>query len=125
MSSPSKSFYQLDYRNHLSATQDHLLGSQNPDPPLKCSYISPTGYWTPAEKNIFFHALVVHSRLRPDLIASCLPNKTFVDVCTYIDHLEAASYDNPPDDHLRSDLPRAMEVSDDWIAYEEVEASTL
>jgi hypothetical protein len=51
----------LDYRNHLSATQDHLLGSQNPDPLLKCSYISPTGYWTSAEKNIFFHALVMHS----------------------------------------------------------------
>ncbi|KAI9454772.1 hypothetical protein BJY52DRAFT_1104534, partial [Lactarius psammicola] len=44
----------------------------------------PTGYWTAAEKALFFRALSTHSRFRPDLIASCIGTKSILDVVVYL-----------------------------------------
>jgi hypothetical protein len=108
--------YIASYRGHLAFTQDHLAGVDDSAPSSSSS-----GYWTPTEKNLFFHALSIHSRLRPDLIAACIPTKTIVDVCMYVDVLETAAAEGPPlqRGELRRALPCAMEVSDRWIKREE------
>ncbi|KAK0504590.1 hypothetical protein EDD18DRAFT_1325967 [Armillaria luteobubalina] len=105
------------FRHHLSQLQANTDGSE-PD------YIPPTGYWTPSEKDTFFHALSVYSTLRPDLIAARLAHKSVADVCAYIDLLASASSkdQNPV---TRRDLDISMEASDDWIQLEEVEGAHL
>lgn len=114
----------VNYRAHLTATKNHLLGLE--DVSLPPSFIPPSGCWSLTEKNAFFHALSVHSRLRPDLIAACIPNKTVADVCAYIDVLEGTSSSvSLPIGELRRELPCAMEVSDAWIEQEEREAEAL
>jgi hypothetical protein len=71
--------------DHISSTRHHLTGKpEHPEPPYAPSFHPPTGYWTPTEKALFFHALSVHSRLRPDLIAASIGTKSTVDVATYL-----------------------------------------
>ncbi|KII95509.1 hypothetical protein PLICRDRAFT_170153 [Plicaturopsis crispa FD-325 SS-3] len=114
--------YISHYQKHVSQFQRHLIGSDGPDlPPF---YLPPAGHWTPAEKNSFFHALSIHSRLRPDLIAECIKTKTVVDVCVYIDALESAQNSGPPTRNKRA-LPAAMEVSEAWTEFEEGMAGAL
>jgi hypothetical protein len=49
---------------HISATHHHLTGAPEPPvPPYSLSFHPPTGYWTAAEKALFFRALSAHSRL--------------------------------------------------------------
>jgi hypothetical protein len=70
---------------HISTTRHHLTGiPEHPEPPYAPSFHPPTGYWTPAEKALFFRALSVHSRLRPDLIAASIGTKSTVDVAIYL-----------------------------------------
>ncbi|PBK74359.1 hypothetical protein ARMSODRAFT_951991 [Armillaria solidipes] len=113
----NSTLYIDQFRRHLSQLQANTDGSE-PD------YIPPTGYWTPSEKDIFFHSLSVFSTLRPDLIAARLAHKSVVDVCAYIDLLASASAkdQNPVS---RRDLNISMEVSEDWIRLEEVEGAHL
>ncbi|KAJ6586944.1 hypothetical protein DFH09DRAFT_239301 [Mycena vulgaris] len=113
--------YLTDYENHLGQLKAHLLGSTGQ--PLPPSFIQPAGYWTSREKDHFFHALAVHSRLRPDLIAESVKSKNVLDVCAYIDALDAAARLHTSS--LRSTLECAMEVSDTWVQYEEEQASAL
>ncbi|KAK0461089.1 uncharacterized protein EV420DRAFT_1477929 [Desarmillaria tabescens] len=109
--------YVDQFRHHLSQLQAQTDRSGS-------DYIPPTGYWTPSEKDIFFHALSVYSTLRPDLIAAHLPHKSVVDVCAYIDLLAEASAKDQ--NHLsRCDFNISMEVSEDWIRLEEVEGAQL
>jgi hypothetical protein len=71
--------------DHISATRHHLTGiPEHPEPPCAPSFHPPTGYWTPAEKSLFFRALSAHSRLRPDLIAASIGTKSTVDVAIYL-----------------------------------------
>ncbi|KAF8210294.1 hypothetical protein K438DRAFT_1809429 [Mycena galopus ATCC 62051] len=86
----------MDYENHLTQFQAHLAGTTSQS--LPSSFVPPAGYWSSREKDAFFHALAVHSRLRPDLIADSLKSKSVLDVCAYLD------------------------VSDSWVDYEEEQA---
>jgi len=118
-----QSTYLAQFCQHLEQVRSHLAGAQAVD--LLPSYIPPAAYWTTDEKDVFFHALSVHSRLRPDLVAACIKTKTVLDVCAYIDALDnmlSRSRSMPP---LRSALECAMEVSDSWVQWEERKADDL
>ncbi|KAJ7188243.1 hypothetical protein C8R46DRAFT_1205425 [Mycena filopes] len=116
--------YASDYERHLTQFRAHLSGDMGPSP--RSSFVPPAGYWTSREKEQFFHALSVHSRLRPDLIADALKSKTVLDVCAYIDALDRAAAAQPlPTSPLRTTLEGAMEVSESWIDYEEEQAVAL
>ncbi|KAJ7462330.1 hypothetical protein B0H11DRAFT_2241464 [Mycena galericulata] len=118
----SESPYLRDYEKHLGQLKAHFSGSTGE--PLSSSFIPPAAYWTALEKDLFFHALAVHSRLRPDLIAYSLKSKNVLDVCAYIDVLDRAARHGQVSS-LRSTVESAMEVSDAWIQHEEVQASAL
>lgn len=118
----AEAVYASQFLHHLAEVQAHLIGKADSD--LLPSYIPPTGYWTISEKDAFFRALSVHSRLRPDLIAACVGTKNVLDVCIYIDALdEALALDQHPLSRAR--LEGAMEVSDTWVEWEESRAEAL
>ncbi|KAL1717442.1 hypothetical protein EV715DRAFT_292322 [Schizophyllum commune] len=83
--------------------------------------------WTASEQDAFFHGLAIYSRLRPDLIASCIPTKTVPDVCAYLEALEEAASLHPSPDALdrRRTAPLAMGMSDSWLDWEETQATRL
>ncbi|EMD40162.1 hypothetical protein CERSUDRAFT_71943 [Gelatoporia subvermispora B] len=105
------------YCDHLSNTRAHLAGRDGLVA-LPASLFPLNTYWTSAEKDIFFHALTVHSRLRPDLIADEIKTKSVADVCVYLDLLEEASSDSPLAP-ARKSHPMAFEVSDKFVAHED------
>ncbi|KAG7098571.1 hypothetical protein E1B28_000504 [Marasmius oreades] len=113
-------FYLHDFQEHVSAFQRHLLGVGEKE--LSSSTIPPCGYWTPPEKERFFHSLSIHTRFRPDLIALDIKSKTVADVCFYLAALEQASAKIQP---IRNDLDIAITVSDSWISVEEGESYKL
>ncbi|KAJ7647315.1 hypothetical protein FB45DRAFT_998481 [Roridomyces roridus] len=116
--------YLKDYERHLSELRAHLHGDTGSA--LSSSFVPPAGYWTSREKDAFFHALAVHSRLRPDLIADAIKSKNVLAVCAYIDALERAAAAQPRDASTsRSSLEPAMEVSDSWVQYEEEQAGQM
>lgn len=130
--------YIHSFTEHLAETRAHLAGSS--DEPFRCSYFPPTGWWTSEDKNRFFHALTIHSRLRPDLIAQEVGTKTLADVCQFIDELEDAAHalcekderaqadglaDDPECWEGRNCAPQAYEVSDEWVKKEEGMANVL
>lgn len=121
---------------HNTEVRSYLLGHpQIKEHHLAPSFFAPNAFWTVKEKDQFFHALSVHSRLRPDLIAEEIGTKTLADVCAYIDMLEdglrqsgAVADDSAADvipEYLdferlpREDFPIAYEVCDEWVAFEE------
>ncbi|OSC97196.1 hypothetical protein PYCCODRAFT_1481440 [Trametes coccinea BRFM310] len=125
------------YSENVEAFRAHLAGRDGQES-LPASYFPPNAFWSAAEKDAFFHALAVHSRLRPDLIAEEVKTKTIPDICVYIALLEQATREasrkplyvgaeNKTVDHRipRKDLPIAVEVSDEWIQQEEVGAEAL
>ncbi|GLB37043.1 hypothetical protein LshimejAT787_0400940 [Lyophyllum shimeji] len=115
--------YGAHFRKHLAEVREHLAKVDGED--LPPSYIPPTGFWTPLEKNIFFHSLRIYSRFRPDLVAASIGTKTVVDVCAYIDTLDQALSRGR---HLLSQefaLEGAIEVSDTWVSREEQMAEEL
>ena len=114
--------YFRHFRDHLQQVQGHLCGSHGT---LDPSYHPPRGYWTSEEKGQFFHGLCVYSRFRPDLIAADITTKSILDVCTYISLLELASGREKAKKRTRESTETAMEVSDDWIAFEEQQARML
>ena len=128
--------YFVDLSEHVRDTLEHYQGRDKE--PLPPSFFPPSSYWTSQEKDAFFHGLVIHSRLRPDLIAAEIKTKSVMDVCIYLDMLEdAASRSstgvpntvNPSLSNFvvlpRRDFPAALEVSDEWIAIEEQRASDV
>ena len=115
--------YVAQFRQHIAQLQAHLTGTDAE--PLLPSYIPPTGYWTAEEKGLFFHALSVHSRFRPDLIAACVKTKTILDVCAYIDTLHRTLSRNNNLPSLRPKIECANEVSDSWVQWEERNAEEL
>ncbi|KAI0349602.1 hypothetical protein OH77DRAFT_1431947 [Trametes cingulata] len=129
--------YRALYSEHLDDFRAHLAGKDGSEA-LPASYIAPNAYWSAAEKDAFFRALAVHSRLRPDLIAEEVKTKTVPDVCVYLALLERASRDtlrntvyvgkdNKTVDTgvRRKDLPIALEASENWVQLEERLADAL
>ncbi|KAL0579060.1 hypothetical protein V5O48_002953 [Marasmius crinis-equi] len=112
--------YFNDFQEHLHTLQKHLAGAN--DKPFSSSFIAPSGYWTPSEKERFFHSLSVHTRFRPDLIALDVKSKSATDVCIYLAVLEQASAQAHP---IRNELDIAMMVPDSWVNAEEGEAERL
>ncbi|EKM53648.1 uncharacterized protein PHACADRAFT_260117, partial [Phanerochaete carnosa HHB-10118-sp] len=127
---------------HNNDVRSHLMGSpQTIDDYVCASYFAPSAYWTTQEKDQFFHALSVHSRLRPDLIAEEIGTKTLADICTYIDMIEDGlkrsgySGDRTTEQIIpeyldcesvpRGDFPIAYEVCDEWVDFEETLAEAV
>ncbi|KAG6866360.1 hypothetical protein C0991_005281 [Blastosporella zonata] len=115
--STSEPSYVSQFRLHLAEVRAHLIGDDGDNSPP--SFIPPTGYWTSSEKNIFFHSLAVHSRLRPDLVAASIGTKSVVDVCAYIECLDEAIAGDRRVLLPRSDFPGSIEVSNAWVLREE------
>ena len=113
---------------HISATRHHFTGApDHPEPPYAPSYHPPTGYWTAAEKALFFHALSTHSRFRPDLIASSIGTKSQLDVIIYLDLLHSGAQELTAvrGAIARDQLPAAYEVSDALVEFEDTHAASL
>jgi len=118
-SQESDTTYAVQFRQHLAEIRARLTGTV--DIALPPSYVPPTGFWSSSEKDSFFRGLMVHSRLRPDLIAAGIGSKNAFDVSSYIDTLDAHSRDRTS----RASLEGAMEVSDAWVQWEEKSAEAL
>ncbi|KAJ8072349.1 hypothetical protein PM082_015908 [Marasmius tenuissimus] len=116
----STTIYHNELQEHISAFQKHLAGEG--DKPFSSSFIEPSGYWTPSEKERFFHSLSVNTRFRPDLIALDVKSKNVTDVCIYLDVLEEAESQA---ESIRDELDIAMTVPNSWIKAEEEEAERL
>lgn len=119
--------YVEQFRQHTQEVRTHLAGKTADE--LPPSFIPPAGYWTSAEKDLFFRGICTYSRLRPDLIAESIGTKSMLDVCTYIDILESASARAPTRESdsatKRVDFEIAMEMSRSWIKWENGQASAL
>lgn len=114
--------YATHFSKHLDHVRAHLAG-QDKSGKLPPSFLPPSAHWTSAENDLFFHALAIHSRLRPDLIAEEIKTKTVVDVCLYIRALERGAHANGP--IPRQDYQIAIQVSDAFVALEEQKALPL
>ncbi|KAL4264737.1 hypothetical protein AB1N83_005071 [Pleurotus pulmonarius] len=119
--------YVEQFRQHTQEVRTHLAGKTADE--LPPSFIPPAGYWTSAEKDLFFRGICTYSRLRSDLIAESIGTKSILDVCTYIDILESASARVPTRESdsatKRGDLEIATEMSRSWIKWENGQASAL
>lgn len=123
---PLDSEYLSVLLDHIDTFQDHLDG--NDGTPLLLSFLPPNAVWTAREKDTFFHALSVYSRLRPDLISHEIKTKSVQDVCNYLSILHAASSRQESAvsyPQRRQNLPIAMEVSSEWVTIEEEKAADL
>ena len=121
--SDQKNAYLKHLKSHITEFANHLKGADGNQG--HSSYFAPCSSWTAAEKDVFFHSLSVHSRLRPDLIAEELPGKTVVDVCVYLDLLANAAKDSGHASWSRRSFEPAVEVSDKWIKFEEEQADWI
>lgn len=116
--------YFTRFRQHVQQTHLHLRG-HDPLSPLAPFYTqNPTSHWTSAEKSAFFHGLSVYSRLRPDLIAEHVKTKNVIDVCAYMNMLEGGVRGQGIE-VKRKEMEVAMEVSEEWIKWEEEKAAGL
>lgn len=113
------------FESHLNHFNDHLSGTDRVDGALPPSYFPPYGFWTSEEKNLFFHALSVHSKLRPDLIAEEIPGKNLVDILIYLDMLDSAAVKDVSRKRGRAAFEAAFEVSDEWVIFEEEQARVV
>jgi hypothetical protein len=105
---------------HISATRQHLTGAPSPpEPPYAPSFHGPTAHWTSSEKALFFRALTVHSRLRPDLIAASIATKSTLDVAVYLSLLRDAATRANAGTIARDLHPAAHEVSPALVELEE------
>ncbi|KAI0309078.1 hypothetical protein OF83DRAFT_1089325, partial [Amylostereum chailletii] len=124
---PNFVYLQSHLPQHASATRAHLAGQiATAEGHLEHSFHPPSGYWTPSEKQLFFHGLAVYSRLRPDLIAAHVGTKTAVDVAIYIrllqDGLKTTAGSLLTS---RANMPQAHEASEDLVELEEEQAALL
>lgn len=121
--SPELPLYLSLFHQHLNQLSEHLSYAARAD---SHSITVINGVeWKSSEKDAFFHALSVYSRLRPDLIAASIETKNEVEVLEYISLLEEAIQENVQEDICRKNLPLAHEVSDTWIVWEEENAERL
>lgn len=116
--------YLLLFNRHVVQLQKHLSGLSSSSPSTD-SLIGGV-LWTAEEKNKFFHALSVYSRLRPDLIAACIRTKNEAEVLEYLLLLEDGSRTTGSSEAcVRASLYSARQVSDSWITWEEANAERL
>lgn len=110
--------YSATLQAHVENIARHATANGFDATPFSPSFVAPDTFWTAKEKAIFFHSLSRHSRLRPDLIADCIPTKSFLEVCGYLDALENASKDVARDANGRKNIPAAREMSSRWVGFE-------
>jgi hypothetical protein len=124
-------FYVNEFRRNQDSFKAHLNGRDSSIEPLLPSFLPPSSYWTSAEKDLFFHALSVYSRLQPELIAQHVKTKSTFDVCVYLEVLKSAAESIEDEDEdtmensLRTEMEPAMEVSEKWVLREEAIAESL
>lgn len=116
--------YLKHYKRHVSQFREHLRGADDINGGLTSSVVSLGAFWTREEKVLFFHALSVHSRHRPELIAAEIPGKSIVDICAYLEALSIASLADKRQLSRQVFLP-AIEVSDKWIHFEDEQAEAM
>ncbi|KDQ16538.1 hypothetical protein BOTBODRAFT_251677 [Botryobasidium botryosum FD-172 SS1] len=120
--------YFASLRAHAEFVRSHFYGdaADEEDEDGEPIFISPNSYWTPGEKHLFFQSLSRHSRLRPDLIAATVGTKSVLEVCQLLRVLCDAARDVGEDLHdakrRRVEMEAAVEVSDDWLAFEDIRA---
>ena len=107
--------YLASYRAHLAQTHAHLHGRE--DAPTSTESTDSDPHWSQEEKNLFFHALSIHSRLCPELIAEDIGTKGVVDVCAYLDALEDAA-SKAGMVTVRGEMEFAVEVGREWVGRE-------
>lgn len=123
--------YVEEFRNHQEAVKAHLRGALPDEPSSLPAFIPPGSYWTSAEKDLFFHGVMLYSRLQPELIARHIATKTTFDVCVFLDVLNrAAKYgeeeSETEEEHRETGSSEpAMEMSESWIQREEAIAASL
>jgi hypothetical protein len=116
--------YIVLFQRHLDQLRQHLDGVL-PHDSLESSFVGGV-YWEASEKNAFFHALSVHSRLRPDLISACIGTKNQAEVLEYMAILERGLQNHSEKDTIQhKNSPLAHEVSDAWIDWEKENAERL
>ncbi|KAF7974644.1 hypothetical protein HWV62_11516 [Athelia sp. TMB] len=124
--------YHSQFRQHVHHTSLHVRGlDAGPEPlPLPPFYTTnPASYWTSSEKAAFFHGLSVYSRLRPDLIAEDVRTKSTLEVCSYMNRLDEGLRSQrevlQAGWSARSTLDSAVEVTEKWIEWEEVQSRAI
>lgn len=94
------------------------------------------GAWTPEERAVFFHALGVHSRQRPDLVARDVGTRSVVEVCMAIKQFDRMLHETKRLERkmftrtqrrrrMLERIPAARQVPDDVLAWEETQAEKL
>ncbi|KAJ3575127.1 hypothetical protein NP233_g1304 [Leucocoprinus birnbaumii] len=123
--SPKLPSYLRLFHQHLAQLQDYCSGfiDENVNETTNINGVE----WEASEKDSFFHALRLHSRLRPDLIAAFIGTKNEVEVSEFITCLEDALREEDLQEKkgFRAELPLAHEVSETWIEWEEESAESL
>lgn len=109
------STYTTQYQIQLSHLLNSVKASQSS---TASSQFNPSALWTSEEKDIFFHGLCIHSRLRPDLIAQEIPTKGITEVCEFILLLDKVSKNVKSDSSVYTS-EAAREMSDSWVTFEE------
>lgn len=143
-------WYSAEFHRHatdsaLEAAGRIYLPSLNEERRQYRTIVPPSGAeWLPREKDLFFVALMRHSRLRPDLIARDVPGKSEAEVLWYIDELEWQSLQLRRTDGavhgfrdrlgrwavhrrrwIKGVAPAAREVDNSWINEEEQLSAAL
>ena len=127
-------FHVDEFKKYQESVKAHLKGKYCDEPPLLPAFLPPSSYWTSSEKDLFFHALSIYSRLQPELIAQHVKTKTTFDVCVYLEVLKRAAEsmdeaeeenEDGTEDSLRAEMEPAMEVSEKWVLREEAVAESL
>ncbi|KAF5354776.1 hypothetical protein D9756_005293 [Leucocoprinus leucothites] len=123
--SPKLPPYLILFNRHLEQLRDHLSGTSHNH--VHTTTTLDDVEWEASEKDAFFYALSVHSRLRPDLIAASIQTKNEVEVLEYMAYLEEGLQreDLQGSHGCRKNLPLAHEVSEIWVAWEEENAERL
>ncbi|KAG1753220.1 hypothetical protein EDB19DRAFT_1627296 [Suillus lakei] len=82
--------------------------------------------WSQSEVDVFFHAVSVYSRWRPDLIADAVKTKGEVEVVEFLITLDSCARSRATETGaILSTAPAAIEVSDEWVVAEEAMAAAL
>lgn len=94
-------------------------------------------HWSADERATFFHALGVHSRLRPDLVARDIRTRNVIEVCVAIQHFdqlvrtlhraERRMYTSRAERRHQTlaRIPAARQIPDPLLACEEAHATAL
>lgn len=103
------------------------LPPREPELPIWRSSLSS---WFQSDVDVFFHAVSIYSRWRPDLIADAVKTKSEVEVVEFLITLDSCT--SPRETGTDQGIykiapisPAAIEVSEKWVAAEEAIASAI